>query len=1058
MGAAGAGGGGSAASTHWIATLGGSNSDEGYGVAIDSAGNIYTCGATTSPDGSSLDAFVAKYNTNGVIQWQRRLGGASSEYAYSIAVDSNSNVYIAGRTDSQGGGNGDALIAKYNGSGVIQWQRSLGAASTDLANGIAVDSSGNAYIVGTTASQGAGGNDIFVAKYNTSGVIQWQRSLGGASGELGNAIAVDSSGNVYITGYGSTQTAGNIDCIVAKYDTSGVIQWQRRLGGASADYGNGIAVDSSGNVYITGATNSQSAGSSDALIAKYNTSGVIQWQRRLGGASSDNAYRIALDAAGNAYIIGDCNGGDLLLAKYSTSGAIQWQRSLISANTDYGRDVTVDSSGNVYIVGYIYSSATIYDIVIAKLPDDGSKIGTYGNLSYLPTTLTDAATTLTDAATTLTDAARSLTDAARTLTDAATTLTSTTITVGPSPDSNLPLIESVFSTWLYTGTGAVQGIGNGIDLAGKGGMVWIKGRSGTTGHRLTDTTRGATKSLESNSNLAEFTEDTGLNFFTGTGFALSTDTDYNTNGATYTSWTFRETEKFFDVVTYTGTGANRTITHNLGSVPGCIIVKRTDTTGDWQVYHRSLANTEYLVLNSTAAKATGATRWNSTTPTSTVFSLGTDATVNASGGTYVAYLFAHDAGGFGDSGADSVISCGSFTTDGSGNATIDLGWEPQWVLVKSMTAGENWLIYDNMRGWVNGSNDQVLSPSTSGAESSYEARHPLSTGFTFTNGSASTTYVYIAIRRGPMKTPTDATTVFGLRARSGTGANATVTGGQLADSVLIKNRGSAVGDLFAARLTGTGYLDTSTAASEVSAGTTILQANPWDVMDGVKVGTTSTITNASSNTFINYLFRRAPGFFDVVAYTGTGVARTVSHNLGVAPELMIVKLRGILTNNWIIYPNNANAYLQFTNDALISSGALWNSTAPTASVFSVATQSAVNSSGSTYIAYLFASCPGVSKVGSYTGTGTTLSVDCGFTAGARFVLIKRTDSTGDWYVWDTARGIVSGNDSYLLLNSNAAEVTNTDFIDPLSSGFQISSTAPAAINASGGSFIYLAIA
>jgi hypothetical protein len=119
----------------------------------------------------------------------------------------------------------------------------------------------------------------------------------------------------------------------------------------------------------------------------------------------------------------------------------------------------------------------------------------------------------------------------------------------------------------------------------------------------------------------------------------------------------------------------------------------------------------------------------------------------------------------------------------------------------------------------------------------------------------------------------------------------------------------------------------------------------------------------------------------------------------------------------------------------------------------------INGSGQTYIvSYLFATLAGVSKVGSYTGTGTTLSIDCGFTAGARFVLIKRTDSTGDWYVWDTTRGIIAGNDPYLMLNSTAAEVTNTDYIDPLSSGFQISSTAPAAINASGGSFIFLAIA
>jgi hypothetical protein len=117
-----------------------------------------------------------------------------------------------------------------------------------------------------------------------------------------------------------------------------------------------------------------------------------------------------------------------------------------------------------------------------------------------------------------------------------------------------------------------------------------------------------------------------------------------------------------------------------------------------------------------------------------------------------------------------------------------------------------------------------------------------------------------------------------------------------------------------------------------------------------------------------------------------------------------------------------------------------------------------NSAGVNYVAYLFASVAGVSKVGSYTGTGTTNQINCGFTGGARFVMIKRTDSTGDWYVWDSVRGIVAGNDPYLLLNSTAAEVTGTDYVDTYSAGFEISSTAPAAINANGGSFIFWAIA
>jgi Protein of unknown function (DUF1566) len=601
-------------------------------------------------------------------------------------------------------------------------------------------------------------------------------------------------------------------------------------------------------------------------------------------------------------------------------------------------------------------------------------------------------------------------------------------------------------------------------VTGYGGLVWIKGRSAATDHALYDTARGATLDLVSNTTAAQTTQSTGLTAFSSTGFSIGALAKLNTNAATYASWTFREAPKFFDVVTYTGNGANRTIAHNLGSVPGMIIVKRTDTTGDWQVYHRSLANTQYMVLNTTAAAATGTTRWNSTTPTSSVFSLGTDTTVNASGGTYVAYLFAHDAGGFGASGTDNVVSCGSFGS--AAGTTVNLGWEPQFLLFKNLTttnAADNpWFMLDTMRGFSRTVGAE-LRPNTNAAEGGYwsGAISPTATGFIINVTITTGPWAYLAIRRGPMRTPTTGTSVFGLNARTGTGANATVTGSAgISDAVLIKNRGSAVGDLFAARLTGTGYLETSATTAEVAAGLSKLQTNPWDVMDGVKVGTTSLITNASGNTYINYLFDRAPGFFDVVCYTGTGVAMTVNHNLGVVPEMMIVKSRSN-TTYWECYNQSIGVtnYIELSSsrEARAEGGGMWNSTTPTSTVFSLGTNAQVNASGYTYVAYLFASCPGVSKVGSYTGTGATQTINCGFTGGARFVLIKRTDSTGDWFTYDTARGMVSGTDPYLLMNSSAAEV-NTNAVFTSSTGFTIQSTAPAGINASGGSFIYLAIA
>jgi hypothetical protein len=624
-------------------------------------------------------------------------------------------------------------------------------------------------------------------------------------------------------------------------------------------------------------------------------------------------------------------------------------------------------------------------------------------------------------------------------------------------------VEDVFSTWLYTGNGSTQTITNGIDLAGEGGLVWAKSRVSGTSHELVDTVRGGGNGLRTNQNGG--TVSTDITGFTSSGFTLGfVSGDTNQPSESYTSWTFRKAAKFFDVVTYTGDGTDqRAISHNLGSAPGFFIVKRTDSTGNWNCYHRSRGKDKSLRLNLTDAEVTNTDpTWNGMwggEPTSTTFTVNNSTnSSNASGGTYVAYLFAHDAGGFGDSGNDSVVSCGTYTTDASGNATVTLGWEPQWVLVKRTNSAENWIIGDTMRGATVGSNSQRgLRPNTSDAETNFGVGWAYLSATQFSAfGSGSSTYIYIAIRRGPMKTPTDATKVFASALATVSSLQTTWTTNFPVDLALFRltafthSRGFFAHD----RLRGAGVYDfgTATTAAE-STGATVVEFDRQTTFLE-KYG------NTNGRSLILEAFRRAPGFFDVVAYTGTGANRTVSHNLGVTPELMIVKRRNDV-EDWAVYTSftgNTDRLLLNTTAAESASSNTWNNTSPTSSVFSVGTSIIVNGSGSTYIAYLFASCPGVSKVGSYTGTGTTLSVDCGFTSGARFVLIKRTDSTGDWYVWDTARGIVSGNDPYLLLNSTAAEVTNTDYIDPLSSGFQISSTAPAAINANGGSFIYLAVA
>jgi hypothetical protein len=638
--------------------------------------------------------------------------------------------------------------------------------------------------------------------------------------------------------------------------------------------------------------------------------------------------------------------------------------------------------------------------------------------------------------------------------------------VTPSP----PYIEEVFSTWLYSGTGSAQTITNGIDLSTKGGLVWTKSRSAAIAHSFFDTLRGSTKRLNSATTAAEATDVNSLTSFNSSGFDLGSASVSNGSGNTYASWTFREQPKFFDVVTWTGNGTTQAINHNLGSTPGCIIVKSTTTDSNWAVYHRG-ASSGFFYLNSAAAVDTGGTSDNHfgnnsvvVAPTSTQFTVGNSISVNSSGQTYVAYLFAHDAGGFGLTGTDNVITCGSFTTSAN-QADVNLGWEPQWVLVKRVDSSVEgyWILIDNMRG-VNANNSNVLFPNESNAEQfglpqgQIAFGRPSSTGFYFNTGGLSGTpqYIYIAIRRGPMKTPTTGTSVFTPIAQNQPAGTLT-TVGFVADAVLARPRNSTASNVMQTRLIGYATANNTNAQSLITNttgaenGASATYYNVWNL--------TAQIGNAiSSVNSIAWMFGRAPGVFDVVCYTGTGVARTVSHNLGVAPELMIVKCRSAV-RDWVVYSAaiTANNFLYLNLTDASAAGSFWNSTSPTSSVFTVGDPARVNGSGATYVAYLFASCPGVSKCGSYTGTGALQTINCGFTGGARFVLIKRTDDTGDWFVYDSARGITSGNDPYLLMNSTAAEVTNTNYVDTTSVGFQVTAAAPAGLNANGGTFVFLAI-
>ena len=631
-------------------------------------------------------------------------------------------------------------------------------------------------------------------------------------------------------------------------------------------------------------------------------------------------------------------------------------------------------------------------------------------------------------------------------------------------------VDDVFSTYVYKGVYSNTDIVNGIDLAGEGGLVWTKRRNSLRSHDLSDTERGVTKSLYTNNTDAEGTDSQGLLAFNSNGYRIGGSTSYNNTNDDYVSWTFRKQPGFFDIVTYTGDGvAGREIPHNLGSVPGMILVKRTvGGTNDWQVYHRSLGATKNIILNDTAGSIVSSIRWNDTEPTSTVFTVGNYDAVNGSGDSYVAYLFAHDAQDFGTDSDEAIIKCGSFTTTSTwGNFKEDLGFEPQWLLVKRTDSTDNWGIVDMMRGVTgpgemaltdtstmfsatSASDDQELQANSSAAESTQGRGNFYSQGYLGNfGGFANATYIYVAIRR-PHKPASEfaATDLFAIDTRSA--SNPGFTSGFPVDFQIYKSTSGSDGYL-TNRLTGNKSLLANSTAAE---GTLVSDGNgDFDYNTGWMDST------ANISTLYSWMWRRAPGFFDVVAYEGNQTARQIAHNLGAVPEMMWVKCRSQV-RNWAVYHasegNTKVANLNSTG-AFTADTSSWNNTSPTSTHFTVGDGATTNFNPEPMIAYLFASVPGISKVGSYTGTGASLDIDCGFTNGARLVLLKRTDTNGNWFLWDTARGIVAGNDPYLLLNETSAESTGNDYIDPYSAGFNLTGGG-SSINGAGGSFIFLAIA
>lgn len=371
-----------------------------------------TQGSFAETNAGNYDVWIAKYNDQGTLQWKQQFGTPSYDGATNVEIDKSGNIYITGVSEEYRAGfrtrNTQAWITKYTDKGTLEWQHFLETENEDYPRDIALDDTGNVYICGETNGSLPGNNsgelDAWVAKYDNQGNLQWKKELGNSGKTTSSSVAVDKYGNIYIGGGTSGSLAqsnvGKQDAWIAKYNNQGTLQWKHQIGTTEIDSTSDVAVDSLGNIYISGVTKGSLAGTNagdyDTWIAKYNSQGIQQWKQQFGTAGKDTSYSdLALDKFGNIYIAGSTEGSlaatntgksDAWIAKYNSQGVQQWKYQLGTSASDGLGDVTVNSLGNVFAVGYTYgalgtTNAGLEDAWMAKFVQD-----TAGNLQY-PTLL-----------------------------------------------------------------------------------------------------------------------------------------------------------------------------------------------------------------------------------------------------------------------------------------------------------------------------------------------------------------------------------------------------------------------------------------------------------------------------------------------------------------------------------------------------------------------------------------------------------------------------------------------------------------------------------------------
>lgn len=449
----------------WANSATGSYNDSGYNIDTDATGNVLVVGNFYSPSitfgsitlnntGSMWDVYVVKYDPSGTVLWARGGGGTSDDYATGVSTDASGNVYVSGYFKSStatfgsltitnsGAASHDLFLLKYNSSGTLLWARSAGGSLDDRAQSVSTDAAGNSTVTGhffslsilfgsgsvVNADNTGSTCDMYAATYDASGNVSWSQRAGGMLNDYGQDVAVDGSGNAFVTGYfksdqlifgSTTLTNANTtfaDMYLVKYNSSGAPVWAVRAGNTLTEYGHSVSTDPSGNVLVVGDFYSSmlsfgtpsvnNISGADAFLVKYDPSGVALWAKSVGGTTDDSGSGVCTDLTGNVYFTGpfyssalytssdtliNSGGADIFIVKYSPSGVFSWNQNFGGNNNDYTPSVQCDAAGRLFLGGsfmspsvsfgsFILSSTGGYDAFIVKMDVSGVGIAEQNDL------------------------------------------------------------------------------------------------------------------------------------------------------------------------------------------------------------------------------------------------------------------------------------------------------------------------------------------------------------------------------------------------------------------------------------------------------------------------------------------------------------------------------------------------------------------------------------------------------------------------------------------------------------------------------------------------------